>query len=428
MKTSLVTVITAVYNGERVIARTIESLLRQDHKNIQYVVIDGGSTDGTLEAIAPYRPYIDILVSEKDEGIADAWNKGIAQAKGDYIYLLNAGDTIEETFLSTHLSAANLDSISYGITYMTTDAGHILQKIDRKFDRTQLTKGFGFLHTSCFISRRLYQKVGPFDTSFRIAIDTDWLLRALALGVSFQQCGAKNFMEIGGVSEAKFFKAQCEYIRALRAHGFVKNYAHYLTIIARAKVFEYLRKFRLISFKKRVRGEFLFMGLAGVNSCLSIIPIWYLRRLLLKMVGVSVGKGSIFHRKIRLFSYGNLIVGDNSIINRGCYLDNRFLIKIGHTVSIAHDVKIYTTGHDIEDPAFCLRKREVIIDDGVVIFAGAVIMPGVHIGRNAVILPYAVVAKNVEAQEVVGGNPAVNKGRRSLEAKYKMNYPFWYSQ
>ena len=89
----LVSIVTVVYNGENFLEETIKSVINQTYENIEYIIIDGGSTDGTVDIIKKYEDKINYWVSEKDAGIYDAMNKGIEAFKGDYINFLNAGDS-----------------------------------------------------------------------------------------------------------------------------------------------------------------------------------------------------------------------------------------------------------------------------------------------------------------------------------------------
>lgn len=118
-------------------------------------------------------------------------------------------------------------------------------------------------------------------------------------------------------------------------------------------------------------------------------------------------------------------MGNNSTINTGCYLDNRRGIYIGNNVNIAHDTKIYTLGHDINSPTFEVKGAEVIVKDYACIFSNVLIMPGVKIGKGAVIFPGAVVTKDVGDYEVVGGNPAKYIKTRNKDLTYKLNYGYW---
>ncbi|MGN7890115.1 acyltransferase [Dyadobacter sp. 22481] len=154
--------------------------------------------------------------------------------------------------------------------------------------------------------------------------------------------------------------------------------------------------------------------------------IWSLRFLLLVLTGSKIGKGSII-QKVRFFGFGKLTVGTNTVINSGCYLDNRRGITIGNNVVMAHDTKIYTMGHEINDEYFKTKGSSVVIEDYVIVFSNVLIMPGVTIKRGAVILPGAVISKDVGPMEVVGGNPAkVVKIRTTLHVK-KESYKYWFS-
>jgi len=153
---------------------------------------------------------------------------------------------------------------------------------------------------------------------------------------------------------------------------------------------------------------------------------FFIRSILLRIVGVKIGSNSVI-QSVRFFSFGKIKVGNNSIINSGCYLDNRRGIFIGDSVVIAHDTKLYTLGHDYNDQEFITKGAPIYIDDYVIIFANVLIMPGVHIGRGAVILPGAVVTRNVEPNHVVGGNPAkFIKIRENIHFKRPV-YKYWFS-
>ena len=133
------------------------------------------------------------------------------------------------------------------------------------------------------------------------------------------------------------------------------------------------------------------------------------------------------HAPVRFFGRGRITVGTRSVVNRGCYLDNRGEIEIGNNVSIAHDVKIYTGGHDIDSPAFTFFKKGVKIDDFVVIFSNAIIQPGVHLKKGSVVLPGAVVTRGTDEFDVVGGNPAKVVRRRAKELNYSCEFGLWFA-
>ena len=112
-KTPIISIITVVFNNFELIEKTIQSVINQTYKNIQYIVIDGGSTDGTLDIIKKYKKYIDILIIEKDTGIYDAMNKGIKLAKGNWINFMNSGDTFYSTNTLNDISFNDYASNSF---------------------------------------------------------------------------------------------------------------------------------------------------------------------------------------------------------------------------------------------------------------------------------------------------------------------------
>ena len=148
---------------------------------------------------------------------------------------------------------------------------------------------------------------------------------------------------------------------------------------------------------------------------------------LFAVVRNSPGGGTSIHRRCKFFHVGKLSVGNNTVINFGCYLDNRRGITIGNNVGIAHNTKIYTLGHDLNDPQFKTKGAEVTIKDNVFIFSNALIMLGITIGEGAIVLAGSVVTKDVEPWAIVGGNPAKKIRERSREIDYKQIYRYWFA-
>lgn len=158
-----------------------------------------------------------------------------------------------------------------------------------------------------------------------------------------------------------------------------------------------------------------------------LLPFW-LQRVVLGACGSNLGSSSAIHRGVRIFSGPtNLDIGRNSTINANAVLDNRALIAVGNNVSISQGVKIYTGGHDIHSKFFEYRARPVTIGDFAAIFSYSIILPGVSIGKGAVILPGSVVAKSVPAFEIWGGNPAAKVGERRHDLEYEINHRAWWS-
>jgi len=172
--------------------------------------------------------------------------------------------------------------------------------------------------------------------------------------------------------------------------------------------------------------QLYFLALAAINAVHGLLP-FFLRPLLYRACRFEVARTATLQGGVRFFHVGRLKVGDASVVNRGVYLDNRGGIEIGCSVSIAHDARIYTMGHDVHDPGFATKSRPVRIDDHAVVFAGAMIMPGVHLGERAVVMAGAVVTKSVPPGRIVGGNPAVDIGARQGTPAYRLQRRFWFA-
>jgi acetyltransferase-like isoleucine patch superfamily enzyme len=175
----------------------------------------------------------------------------------------------------------------------------------------------------------------------------------------------------------------------------------------------------------RVQRYFIMIFL--FNLAYNFLPFFRLKKILLKVAGIKIGNRSYIHTPVRFFSFKNLYIGDHTTVNPNCYLDARSTIRIGNNVNVAHNTKIYTLGHDINSPALSLVGAAVEIEDDVFIFSNAMIMPGVKIGKGAVVFPGSVVVKDVAPYTVVGGNPArFIKDRKRIEFE-KTDYHYWFA-
>lgn len=181
----LVTVITVAFNSAATIEDTILSVIEQSYSNIEYLIIDGGSTDGTLDIIKKYEGKIDYWVSEKDSGIYDAMNKGISLATGDYIGMLNSDDFFSD--------ASAMDGIVSGALSSNADAvfscldivdpsnlDRILRKYRiSRFSLFMLRIGVMPPHPTFYCRKSCYEMAGGYRTDFRIAADFEMLVRLL---------------------------------------------------------------------------------------------------------------------------------------------------------------------------------------------------------------------------------------------------------
>jgi acetyltransferase-like isoleucine patch superfamily enzyme len=176
----------------------------------------------------------------------------------------------------------------------------------------------------------------------------------------------------------------------------------------------------------RLTAQLYFLGLAAINLLHGLLP-FALRRVLYRGCGFDVDPSATLQGGIRFFHVGRLSVGEGTLINRGVYLDNRGGITIGRQVSIAHDARLYTMGHDVHDDSFATKAEPIVIDDYAVVFAGAMLMPGVHLGTGAVVMAGAVVTKSVPPHRMVGGNPAVDVGERRGVPSYRLDRRYWFA-
>lgn len=154
------------------------------------------------------------------------------------------------------------------------------------------------------------------------------------------------------------------------------------------------------------------------------VPSHYVRRFFYKIFGMKIGKGSAIHMGAVFYDVKNIKVGKDSIVGEGAVLDGRDKLIIGDHVDIASEVMIYNAQHDVHSSTFSATNAPVEIDDYVFIGPRAIILPGVKIGKGAVVAAGSVVTKNVEEFSIVGGIPAREIGKREIrDLSYKLGRP-----
>jgi glycosyltransferase involved in cell wall biosynthesis len=181
-----VTIITAVYNGGRSISTTLRSVARQDYRSIEHIVVDGASTDDTVEVIRSNNERVALLISEPDSGVYEAFNKGLRRATGDVVAFLNAGDSYESpdavSKAIAEFSVPGTQAVFADVLIVdATDEARIVRRYSSKrFSPRAMTYGLMPAHPSLFLRREVYERVGEYDTRFRIAGDFELCLRAFA--------------------------------------------------------------------------------------------------------------------------------------------------------------------------------------------------------------------------------------------------------
>jgi glycosyltransferase involved in cell wall biosynthesis len=184
MNAPLISIITVVYNSRPYIESTLQSIACQSCKDFEYIIIDGKSTDGTLDIIEQYRYLVDVLVSEPDKGLYDAMNKGLHQAQGRYVWFINSGDRIyaEDTVEQiASLFGEHPDAeVFYGQTELINQYGNSLGMIwktaPKRLTAYSLLMGMVVCHQSFIVKRSLAPK---YDLSYRITADYLWMLSIL---------------------------------------------------------------------------------------------------------------------------------------------------------------------------------------------------------------------------------------------------------
>lgn len=236
----LITVITVVLNGEKYLEQTIQSVINQTYPNVEYIIIDGGSTDGTLDIIKNYEDHIDYWVSEKDKGIYDAMNKGVRVALGSWIGFLGSGDIYSshglldyyELMCEINIKSELYDYLSSKVELIKDDK--IIRIVGQKWSWEVFKKYMNVAHVGSLHSIKLFKKYGLFDISFKIAGDYEFLLRPKnTLRANFID-KITAIMDIEGISsrEMKVFnETELAKVRHTGKNGFKIKIEKYIGII-----------------------------------------------------------------------------------------------------------------------------------------------------------------------------------------------------
>lgn len=411
-----VTIITVVRNDATHIQQTLESALSQQGVSVQYVVLDGASTDGTAEIVSQYADRLDYWHSRPDKGMYDALNEGIKLAKCDYISVLNSGDTYcSITALRdalTDVDGNTWPDVIYGHSVEVNDVWN--REVRCNPDTTQLQFAPAFRHGSSLVRREVHL-AHPFDLSQqkRLGYALDWeMLHRL-------YCEGSTFIAVD------------RFIEAYRAEGMsnhpYRNLLYNYRITSRGPVskFTALKRLAKDTMYITLKDSFVYNLLHAlaleymINDILPHIPFWSWRKLWLRLIGMKIGDGSFIHKRTMFINANLITLGKHSDVNSQCLLDGRGGLTIGNSVSISHRVNILTGSHDYRSENFQGVFHPIIIKDYAWIGVNATILQGVTVGHGAVVCAGAVVTHDVPDYAVVAGVPARQIAERPRGLKYK---------
>lgn len=413
-----ISVVTVVYNDVAHIRQTMESFFSQTWEEKEYIVVDGGSTDGTADVVREYADRLAFWCSEPDGGIYDAMNKGLAHATGEWINILNSGDaycsprSLEAAI--TECEERDVADVIFGnsVAVSSNEEKHVEAEADTSLLNFRAT----YRHGSSLVRTATHRRY-PFATErkaeFGFALDFDVIYRMYHDGCRFAKVPVDiERYEVEGTSlnAAKSvlynYRITTQYGTSLRKWLYFQK--HRLKIgIAQSKAFHLVRDFVFEYF---------------LNDVLPHCPSWKTRRFIMRRLGLHIGSGTFISKDTYFMTPRCLTVGNGCCINRQCLLDARGGLTIGHNVCLSHRVNLVTGSHELNAPDFRGRYRPIVLDDNVWVGIGATVLQGVHVGRGAVVCAGAVVTHDVEPFTVVAGVPARPIGERTKNLDYRCEW------
>lgn len=413
-----ISVITVVFNDAAHIRQTMESFFAQTWEEKEYIVIDGGSTDGTAEVVREYADRLAFWCSEPDGGIYDAMNKGLAHATGEWVNILNSGDSycsprsLERAI--TECTEKDTADVIFGNSVAVSQGEEM--HVEAEADTSLLSYRATYRHGSSLVRTATHRRY-PFATErkaeFGFALDFDVIYRMHHDGCRFAKVAVDiERYEVEGVSQnaAKSllynYRITTQYGASLRKWSYFQKH-RLKTKVAQSKAFRYLRDFIFEYF---------------LNDILPHCPLWKTRRFAMRRLGLKIGRDTFVSKDTYFMTPRCLTIGTGCCINRQCLLDARGHLTIGNNVCLSHRVNLVTGSHEVNTPDFQGRYRPIVVDDYVWIGIGATVLQGVHIGRGAVVCAGAVVTHDVEPFTIVAGTPARPIGQRTSELDYRCEW------
>jgi glycosyltransferase involved in cell wall biosynthesis len=228
-----VSIITVCFNSEKTIEDTLKSVQSQTYPNIEYIIIDGNSKDGTNKIVSKYENIVAIHVSESDKGLYDAMNKGIALATGDIIGIINSDDVFADEFVIEKIvdgfDDKSIDAVYSDLIYVSE---HNLNKPTRLysskvFNKRMIKFGIMLPHPTFYVRKRCYEELGLYKTTYRVAADFELLARFMSKGIKAIRLPFISVkMREGGISSSGLLwrvHQNFEIVRACKENGFYTN-------------------------------------------------------------------------------------------------------------------------------------------------------------------------------------------------------------
>lgn len=236
-------VITVTYNAAAVLEDTIQSVITQTYHHVEYIIVDGGSTDGTLDIVAQYRDRIATIVSEPDKGLYDAMNKGMRLATGDYLCFLNAGDSFHEDdtlqSIAHSLTGSTLPDVIYGQTELVDSEGHFVRmrrlSAPEHLNWKSFRQGMLVCHQAFFAKRALAE---PYDLRYRFSADFDWCIRVMKRAQTLHNTHLAliDYLEEGMTTRNRRASLRERFRIMVKHYGWVSTVLHHAWFVVRAVI------------------------------------------------------------------------------------------------------------------------------------------------------------------------------------------------
>ena len=247
MAQPLISIITVTYQAETVLARTIESILGLDYRNLEYIIVDGGSEDNTIQIIKSYiekfksKNIFFKWLSDTDKGLYDAMNKGLKMATGDYVWFMNAGDKVASKDCLLNIDFSSLPDFIYGETIIVDEMGVVLGNRRLKAPKNLNWKSFRMGMLVCHQSMIVNRKIAPeFDLNYRFSSDFDWSIKCLkAAKIIYNSNTILSHFLDGGVSKKKMQDSLKERFEIMsKNYGFLNTLLRHAWFAIRATSFK----------------------------------------------------------------------------------------------------------------------------------------------------------------------------------------------